>query len=61
MASADLPQNRARSWPIIAGAASLITLAITFGYNLWGGYQAGLAGTEQTAHRLTLARISHGV
>ncbi len=55
MASPGLQQVRARPWPIIAGAASLITLATTFSYDLEGGYQAGLAGTEQAALRLTRA------
>lgn len=59
MAQAGFLQKHARSWPIIAGVASLIALAVTFGYNLRGGYQSRLLDTEQTVRRLSSALEEH--
>ncbi len=59
MGNAGFLQKHARSWPVIAGAASLVALAITFGYNLWGGYQSKLLDTEQTVRRLSSALEEH--
>lgn len=59
MANAGLLQKHARSWPVIAGAASLIALAITSGYNPLGGHHSKLLDTEQTVRRLSSALEEH--